>query len=55
MSIKYYTIREVAQLLRLDKTTIYKWIKSGKIKAIKINNRWLIPAEEVERIVKRKI
>jgi len=52
MSGKYYTIRELAQLLRLDKSTIYRWIKSGKIRAIKINNRWLIPAEELEKIMR---
>jgi len=55
VSERYYTVREVAQMLRFDKMTIYRWIKSGKIKAVKINNRWLIPAEEVERIIKKKI
>lgn len=32
--------------------TVYNWIKSEKIRAVKIGRSWYIPAEEVDRIRK---
>ena len=50
---KYYTVRELAQILRRDKTTIYKWIKEGRIKAIKVRGRYLIPEDELNKIIEK--
>jgi len=43
---------EVCEILRIDRMTLYRWIRSGKIKAIKIGWKWLIPEEEVEKIIR---
>jgi excisionase family DNA binding protein len=43
-----YTIREVADLLRVDKQTIQRYIKEGKIKAVKLGTHIVrIPREEI--------
>jgi len=51
ISDKYYTVKELCQLLKRDKSTIYKWIREGKLKAIKVGGKYLIPEEEVKKIL----
>lgn len=38
-------------LLGISSRTGYRWIRSGKIATIKIGNRFLIPASEIERLL----
>ena len=32
-----YTVREAAHLLRVGKDTVYYWVNTGKLKALKLN------------------
>lgn len=48
----YYTTDTVARLLKLNKETIAKWCREGKIKAIKLPLRWLIKKEDFDAFVK---
>lgn len=48
---KFYTPRQVASLLGLSRLTIYKWIDEGKLKAYKVNQRWMIEQRDVENLV----
>ncbi len=41
------TVLEAAKLLKLDRTTLYKLIKSGDIPAIRIGAQWRIPMDEL--------
>jgi excisionase family DNA binding protein len=36
---KLYTVREVARRLRVDDTTVRRWIKSGALEAITLPHR----------------
>lgn len=47
---KFYSTAEVAELLHLDRTTVFKKIKSGEIKAEKIGRNYIIPAESLGSI-----
>lgn len=47
---KTYTMQEVADELGKTRQTIYRWIKSGKLKAIKIGGTWTVSAELLDRI-----
>ena len=47
-----YRIREVAQILGFTERAVREWVRTGKIKAIKIMSEWRIPEEEVERLKK---
>ncbi len=42
-----YSVRDVAELLGLGRTTIYKLIGEGQLTRIKIGARTLIPAADV--------
>ena len=42
------TINEVADYLRVKKRTIYEWIKTGKIPAIKAVGQWRFKKEKID-------
>lgn len=43
---KFYTVDEVAELLKVSRRTVLKLIYSKQIKAVKIGNRWRIPLQD---------
>ncbi|MDI6452978.1 helix-turn-helix domain-containing protein [Peloplasma aerotolerans] len=48
---KLYTIDEVAGILKVTQRTIYNYIKSGMLKAIKIGKYWRINHVDLERFL----
>lgn len=46
------SIDEVAEALSMSRSQVRIWILEGKVKAMKMGNRWRIPVSEVERIVR---
>ncbi|RLG78434.1 MAG: hypothetical protein DRO10_02900 [Thermoprotei archaeon] len=43
---------EVAEILGVDRHTVVKWVKEGKIKAIRLpSGRYRIPESEVKKIL----
>ena len=42
------TIEEVAQYLRVKKRTIYEWLKTGKIPAIKAVGQWRFKKDKID-------
>lgn len=53
MNRRAYKINEVASLLGLGRTSIYRLIGEGTLKRIKIGASTLIPAEDVEALLLR--
>ncbi len=52
MTHRYYTTKEVAELLRLSPITLSRWMREGKVKGIHFGRRrWRIPESEVERLI----
>lgn len=49
---RLYTLSEVEKFLKVSRRTIYRYIKTGKLKAIRVNGRWRVPHEELERIAR---
>jgi excisionase family DNA binding protein len=45
----YLTTRDVEELIRVDKSTIYRMAESGKLPAIKVGRQWRFPADEMEQ------
>jgi excisionase family DNA binding protein len=45
------TVREVADYLRLSRTTVWRWCNERKLHAFKVGRGWRIHRVEVERIV----
>jgi excisionase family DNA binding protein len=50
----YATKAEAARLLGVNRLTIYRWVKSGKLKAERIGREVLIRRSDLSRISKRK-
>jgi excisionase family DNA binding protein len=53
MNRKAYKVNEVASLLGLGRTTIYRLIDLGQLSRIKIGATTLIPAEDVDALLQR--
>jgi len=49
---EYYTVEELATKLKLNKMTIYRYIKAGRLKAHKIGKEFRIERTEFERFLK---
>jgi excisionase family DNA binding protein len=48
-SVKVYTVKETAKLLKLGITRTYDNIVNGRIPAIKLGGRWLVPHDALVR------
>ncbi len=42
------TIEDVAQYLKVKKRTIYEWLKTGKIPAIKAVGQWRFKKDKID-------
>lgn len=45
------SLKEGAEALNLGRTTLYRLIKSGRIRVIHVGNRTLIPIEVIDSIL----
>ncbi len=48
---KYYTIKEVSKLLKVDKSTLHNWHKSGKLPKKGIGGRVLYLQSDIENLI----
>lgn len=48
-----YGAMEAAQLIGIGYATLYRWIKNGKVIAIRLAGRTLIPKSEVDRLTNK--
>ena len=42
MKDKYYKVQEIADLLKVDYMTIYRWIRAGKLEAYQVQKQYRI-------------
>lgn len=49
--LKVYTIEEVVDILHVTRRSVYSYIKSGKLKAVKIGKYWRITQENLEEFL----
>jgi len=47
------TVREVAEYLKLSRTTIWRWCNEGKLQAFKAGRGWRVHRSEIEKITGR--
>lgn len=47
----YYSIQEVADKLKVVYLTVYRWIKSGKLKSVKAGKQHRIKSSELEKFL----
>ena len=51
---KFYTPKEVAEILKLSDYTIGDYIRSGKLKAIKFGRVWRISENQLKQFLESK-
>ncbi len=49
---KFLTLKEVAEKLSVHRETIVRYIKEGRIPAIKLKRTWRIPEDELEQFTR---
>ena len=42
MEDKFYTIQEIAVILKVDYMTVYRWIRAGKLEAYQLQKQYRI-------------
>jgi putative resolvase len=48
---QYYTIEEVAKMLKVAYLTVYRWIKAGKLKAVKAGKQYRIERSALDKFI----
>lgn len=49
--IKVYTLDEVSEIMKLTKRTLYNYIKSGTLKAVKMGKYWRVSEENLRDFI----
>lgn len=45
------TTRQVQELLQVDRTTIYRMLKDGRLTGVKVGHQWRFPAQQIENLL----
>lgn len=51
---QYYTIEEVAKMLKVAYLTVYRWIQSGKLVAYKAGKQYRIEKSDLDKFIERQ-
>lgn len=51
MSTKVYTTEEVSKMIDVSERTIRNYIKAGKIKAVKVGNKYIISEDNYMKFI----
>lgn len=54
MEEQFYTLQEVAKLLKVSYMTVLRWVKSGKLKASKVGKQYRVKKEVFETFTESK-
>jgi excisionase family DNA binding protein len=50
----YYTLREVAEKLRVSRRTVYRWVQARELPAYKLGGEFRITERDLERFLKAR-
>ena len=50
---KFYTVDEVAQILKVNPMTVYRWIKAGKLPSYKVEKQYRINKLEFDKFLEK--
>jgi excisionase family DNA binding protein len=54
MSPKFLTVNEVAEVLRVSKITIWRYIEAGTLPAYKVGRDWRIEQSEFDKFLESR-
>jgi excisionase family DNA binding protein len=52
---EFLTAKQVIDLLKVDRTTLYRMIRENRIKGVKVGSQWRFPANEINMIMNGNI
>lgn len=53
--MKYYTVPEAAKVLHISRIAVYKQVKAGKLKAVRVGRNYAIPASALPQAARREL
>lgn len=51
---QYYSIEEVAKMLKVAYLTVYRWVQADKLKACKAGKQYRIKKSDLDKFIERK-
>jgi excisionase family DNA binding protein len=51
--VKFLTVAEVAQVMRVSKMTVYRLVHSGELPAVRVGRSFRVPEDEVNKYLER--
>ena len=48
---KLYTVKEITEILKVSQRTLYNYIKSGTLKAVKIGKYWRVKPVDLQNLI----
>lgn len=54
MTETYYSIEEVAKILKVAYLTVYRWVQAGKLTALKAGKQYRIKKEDLDKFLRNK-
>jgi excisionase family DNA binding protein len=49
----FYTVREAAEIMRCNPSTLYRAIRENSFPAVRIRTRYVVPASAIEDLIER--
>ena len=53
--MKYITIPQLAKMMGVSRTTVYRRVKSGEIQATKVGHDYIVDDKEIQRLLSQDI
>lgn len=50
----FLTVNEVAEMLKVDIETVYRWLKTGKLPGAKVGGAWRIRKSDIDNMFEMK-
>ncbi len=50
---QFYTIDEIAELLKISYLTVFRWVKAGKLTAYKVGKQYRIDVQDLNNFLEK--
>lgn len=50
---QFYTIDEIAELLKISYLTVFRWVKAGKLSAYKVGKQYRIDVQDLNNFLEK--
>jgi len=54
MNEEFFTLHEVAKLLKISYMTVFRWVKAGKLEAYQIGKQYRIKQSTLDKFLEKK-